>query len=90
MGNVQQGCGFREAIDMAEANDDLVRITKPVEPATELPKVVVELCKRKPTPMILFEQIRGFDGFRICAAMFSNKERIARFFNFPSEHYLAL
>jgi len=87
MGKFQDGLSFREAIEFAEANGELVRITKPVEPFKGIPRVSVELCKRRPSPVILFENIEGFDGFKACAAMFSDKERIARFFNFPSEGF---
>lgn len=63
------------AIEEAQANDDLLRITREADPHLEVAAIARTTDSG---PVVVFEKLRGHEGQRIVTNLFSDRKRIAR------------
>ncbi len=73
---------FRSAIEDAEAAGELIRITREVDPLIEIPAIVRGLANMPRIPLLLFENIAGYENVRCAGAVFGDPQRVSRFMGF--------
>lgn len=76
---------LRSAIDLAESAGQLVRVRREVDPASELPNVLRTSAAQPKRPALLFENLPGFPGWRVAAALMADRQRTCALFGLPAE-----
>ena len=74
---------LREVLRKVEAEGELVRITREVDPLDEIPNVVKALSKLPKIPALLFEHVEGYPGMKALAAFFGDRSRVLRSLGLP-------
>ena len=74
---------IRAALGRIEAEGELVRVKREVEPSLEIPAVMRGLATLPKIPVLLFENIKGYPGVKGCGALFSDKPRTLRTLGLP-------
>ncbi len=75
---------LRSALDEAEAHGELICIDREVEPGYEIPNIARTLSLQPRCPVVLFENIRGFAGWRVATSLNADRARVGRLYNLPS------
>jgi 4-hydroxy-3-polyprenylbenzoate decarboxylase len=66
---------LRELLSIYEERGLLRRVRAPLSPVLEIPEVLRRVMKRR-GPALLFEEVRGFPGWRLAGNLFGTVERI--------------
>ena len=76
---------LRTALAAVEERGELVRIQREVDPAYELPNVARTSAVQPKRPVLLFERIKGFPGWRVATSMLADWERTCFLFGLPTD-----
>ena len=68
---------LRAGIDFLDRKGGLVRIKRPVDPVGELTAVMGALEERGDWSAVLFESVKGYEGWRIAGSLFSDRSNVA-------------
>ncbi len=75
---------FRSYLDLVEANDDLVRISTPVDPLHEVTALVAKLAReRRRRPVLLLENVKG-SALPVVTNLHASRRRMALAMNTES------
>lgn len=74
---------LRSALAASEARGELVRIQGEVETGRELPNIVRNFALQPKRPVLLFDKLRGFPGWRAATAVLADEARVADLYGFP-------
>ncbi|MCY4371633.1 MAG: UbiD family decarboxylase [bacterium] len=68
---------LRAGIDLLDRKGGLVRIRRPVDPVGEVTAVMTALEERGDWSAVVFESVKGYDGWRIAGSLFSDRSNVA-------------
>lgn len=68
---------LRSGIDLLDREGGLVRIKRTVDPVGELTAVMGALEEQGDWSAVLFESVRGYEGWRIAGSLFSDRSNVA-------------
>ena len=80
---------LRAGIELLDRKGGLVRIRKPVDPVGEVTAVMNALEERGDWSAVLFESIKGYDGWRIAGSIFADRSNIAALLGADRERMVA-
>ncbi|ABM81274.1 menaquinone biosynthesis decarboxylase [Hyperthermus butylicus] len=66
---------LREFLEVLEERGELRRIREPLSPVLEIPAVLRRVMERR-GPALLFENVKGYPGWRVAGNIFGSLERI--------------
>ena len=66
---------LRELLRVYEEKGELRRVRTPLSPVLEIPEVLRRVMQRR-GPAVLFEEVKGFPGWRIAGNLFGSLDRI--------------
>jgi len=66
---------LRELIDLLESRGELRRVKAPLSPVLEIPAALRMVMKAR-GPALLFEEVRGYPGWRVAGNIFGTLDRI--------------
>jgi len=68
---------LRSAIDLLDHRGGLVRVRRPVDPDGEVTAVMTALEEMGDWSAVLFESVKGHEGWRIAGSLFSDRSNVA-------------
>ena len=74
---------LRAAIRLLDRKGGLVRVRRPVDPAGEVTAVMTALEERGDWSAVLFEAVKGYEGWRIAGSLFSDRSNVAAMLGAP-------
>jgi len=75
---------FRDFLDQIEKEGELLRVTKEVNPRFEIAADIRKVSDMD-GPGLLFENIKGFLGWRVAAGIYGTKKHLALALGLPME-----
>ncbi len=80
---------LRDGLDLLDRKGGLVRIGRPVDPVGEVTAVLTALEEQGNWSAVLFESVKGYEGWRIAGSVFSDRSNIAAMLGADRERLVA-
>ncbi len=80
---------LRSAIDLLDRRGGLVRVKRTVDPVGEVTAVMTALEEKGDWSAVLFESVKGYEGWRIAGSLFSDRSSVAAMLGADRERLVA-